>query len=87
MLLISTLYRVMPTGEPSFLDEEEIVEGAKLYRKETARPLTDYQKRINEEAGKIALKRPSLIQKGCRNILLQEARETVVKTYPLKKGK
>ena len=41
-------------------DDNEVLKSALIYKKETTRPLTEYQKRINEEAGKLALVHPEL---------------------------
>ena len=59
---------------------------ARIFRKETSRPLTTYQKQMNEEAGHLALSDPSL---PCqRGELLERARGNVVeKGYSFVKGK
>ena len=72
---------------PSTLSTAEIIEAAKLYRKESLRPLSEYQIRMNEEAAKLALQNPILIQRGHRHDLLEKAREVVSATYQFKKGK
>ena len=72
---------------PSALSNTEIAEAAKLYRKESLRPLSEYQKRMNEEAAKLAIKNPVLIQRGHRHDLLERAREVVSASYQFKKGK
>jgi len=62
------------------------LKSALIYKKETTRPLTEYQKRINEEAGKLALVHPELLtrQRG----LLERARDMVVEAaMHLNKGK
>ena len=67
-------------------DEDEVFKSAMIFKKETTRPLTDYQKRINEEAGKLALTHPELLTR--RGELLEKARELVVMSgYTFKKGK
>ena len=59
---------------------------AKIFKKETTRPLTNYQKHINEEAGMLALSDPSLLCR--RGHLLAQARSKVVeKGYTFVKGK
>lgn len=63
----------------------EIATSAKIFRKETCRPLTLYQKRINEEAGNLAVENPSLLMQ--RGKLLEQARDVVVLSgYQFKKG-
>ena len=60
-------------------------EAAIIYRKEKSRPLTEYQKRINEVAQEICLQNPTMLRK--RGCLLEKAREKVDSTYSFKKGK
>ena len=49
--------------------------------------LTDFQKRVNNAATKIALKNPSLVHKGNRGMLLEKARKQVSNEgYVFKKG-
>ncbi len=63
-----------------------MLEKAKIYKRETTRPLTNYQKQINEEAGMLALSNPVLLCR--RGDLLEQAREKVVeKGYSFVKGK
>ncbi len=63
-----------------------MLEKAKIYKKETTRPLTKYQKEVNEEAGMLALDNPALLCR--RGDLLELAREKVVeKGYTFVKGK
>ena len=51
-------------------------ENAKTFRRESSRPLTNYQKQVNKEAGLLALSNPSLL---CRHgELLELAREKVM---------
>ena len=58
---------------------------AKIFKKETNRPFTNYQKQINVEAGKLPLAALSLL--GKRGRLLEEARIKVVeKGYAFVKG-
>ena len=59
---------------------------AKIFKKETTRPLTNYQKHVNEEAGMFALSDPSLLCR--RGHLLAQARSKVAeKGYTFVKGK
>ena len=51
------------------------------------RPLTDYQKQVNEDASKLALQNPVLIQRGHRQDLREKARSVVASSYQFKKGK
>ena len=63
-----------------------MLENAKIFRRESSRPLTNYQKQVNEEAGLLALNNPSLL---CRcGELLELAREKVMEGgYNFVKGK
>ena len=63
-----------------------MLENAKIFRKESSRPLTKYQKQVNEEAGLLALSNPSLL---CRcGELLELAQEKVMEGgYDFVKGK
>jgi len=55
-----------------------------IYKKETTGPLTEYQKRINEEVGKLALVHPELLIR--QGELLERARDMVVESgYAFKK--
>lgn len=67
------------------LDEEEVREAAKIYRKEKSRPLTEYQRLINEAAQEICIQNPTMLRSRAR--LLEAAREKVDSTYSFKKGK
>lgn len=67
------------------LDKMEVREAAKIYRKEKSRPLTEYQKRINEVAQEICVQNPTMLH--MRGRLLEKAREKVDSTYSFKKGK
>lgn len=67
------------------MDEDEVREAAKIYRKESSRPLNEYQKQINEAARDICLKNPTMLRNRAR--LLEAAREVVDSTYTFKKGK
>ena len=63
-----------------------MLEKAKIFRKDSSRPLTNYQKQINEEAGVLALSSPSLL---CRcGELLELARDKVCESgYNFVKGR
>lgn len=65
-------------------DEAEIRELAIIYKKESLRKLTDYQRRINEVAQSMCVKNPTMLRS--RQKLLLAAQE-VNKTYHFKKGK
>lgn len=68
------------------MEDSQIIEAACIFKKESVRPLSEYQKRINEEAGILALQNPSLLT--TRGVLLEQARERVVEAgYEFKKGK
>ena len=56
-----------------------------LYKNESVRPLTNYQRRINEVAQEICLRSPSMLCN--RQKLLEMARTKVDETYQFKKGK
>ena len=66
------------------MDEDEVREAAKIYRKESSRPLNEYQKQINEAAQDICLKNPTMLRNRAH---LEAAREVVDSTYTVKKGK
>ena len=73
------------SGAETPSSEIEVLNEAKIYKKE---PLTEYQLRVNEEAGKIAMSHPELLCRGRRGVLLQKARSAVVDSgYAFKKGK
>ena len=67
------------------MTEKEIRESAKIYRKENIRPLSDYQKKINDSAGSICIENPAMLKSRAR--LLSLARDIVDSDYALKKGK
>lgn len=67
------------------LEEEEIKSQATIYKKETTRPLNNYQKQINEVAQEICVKNPSMLRN--RQKLLEMARIRVDESYQFKKGK
>ena len=63
-----------------------MIEMARIFTKESSRPLSKYQKQINAEAGSLAVADPSLLCK--RGELLDRAREVVVENgYAFVKGK
>ena len=65
--------------------EAKVREQAIIYSKEIKRPLSAYQKQINEFAGDIAVRNPSLLTK--RGELLEAARASVYESgYTYKKG-
>ena len=59
------------------MKEEQVREEARIYRKETKRPLTPYQKKINDAAEQICLENPSMLRK--RNDLIEVARACIIK--------
>ena len=66
--------------------DDEVFEKAKIFRKDSSRPLTDYQKQVNFHAGKLAIANPALLCK--RGELLELARTEVHESgYTYKKGK
>ena len=67
------------------MTEKEIRESAKIYRKENIRPLSDYQKKINDAAGSICIENPAMLKSRAR--LLSLARDIVDSDYAFKKGK
>lgn len=67
------------------LAEAEIRELAIVYKKESLRKLTDYQKRINDVSQEICVKNPTMLRN--RKKLLLACQEEVNKTYQFKKGK
>ena len=65
---------------------EEIKEMAKIYKKETTRPLSSYQKRINEAAQRLCVANPALLRK--RKALMEEARNLIIEEgFQFVKGK
>ena len=69
----------------SSLDEDKVREAAKIYRKESSRPLHKYQKQINEAAQDICLKNPTMLRNCAR--VYEAARKVVDSTYTFKKAK
>jgi hypothetical protein len=68
------------------LNEEEIKEIAKIYKKETNRPLTPYQKSINDAAQLLCLQNPTLLNK--KSLLMAEARKKIIdEGFQFAKGK
>ena len=57
------------------LSDEEIMDMAIIYRKETNRPLFEYQ-RMNDAAQQFCLQNPGLIRK--RQLLIDTARERII---------
>ena len=61
-------------------------EMAKIYRKDTDRPLTAYQKRMNEAAQDLCLQNPALLHK--RTLLIEESRSKIIaEGFQFVKGK
>lgn len=54
---------VTNSAEDKQMDDEAIAEMATIYKKTTARPLTNYQKRINQAAIHLCLKNPGMLRK------------------------
>ena len=73
-------------GESTLLGSEEMKEMATIYKKETQRPLTNYQRRMNEAAQELCLAHPGLLQK--RKILMDAARAQIINEgFQFVKGK
>ena len=65
---------------------EKIREMAIIYKKESKRPLTSYQRRINEAAQELCIKNPGLLHK--RKLLMEEARQKILdEGFQFVKGK
>ena len=80
------IIQVYIPGPASSEEWDCLLEKARIFRKETNHPLTKYQRRINEEAGALVLKNPSLLCN--RGELLELARAKVVDSgYTFVKGK
>ena len=59
---------------------------ATIYKKETTRPLTNYQKRMNEAAQELCLANPGLLQR--RKLLLDAAHDKIIEGgFQFAKGK
>ena len=67
------------------VDEEAIRKEATIYKKQSVRPLSNYQKMINSEAQNICVKNPSMLRS--RSALLEAAKIIVNESYQFKKGK
>ncbi len=67
------------------LEENKIRELATIYKKESVRPLSNYQRRVNEIAQEACIKNPSMLRS--RKKLLELACTRVDDTYQFKKGK
>ena len=68
------------------LDEKQIREEARIYRKESKRPLSLYQKKMNAAAEEICLVNPSMLVK--RSDLVEAARVRIIEEgFQFKKGK
>ena len=68
------------------LSEEEIMEMAKIYKKKTNRPLTPYQKRMNDASRQLCLVNPILLNK--KSLLIAEARQKIIdEGFQFAKGK
>ena len=77
---------VAPGEHVAKLDEEQIKEMAIIYKKESKRPLTNYQKRVNEAAIELSLQHPGLLH--TRKHLMETARAKVIEDgYQFVKGK
>ena len=58
------------------MDSEAVASMATIYKKESARPLSNYQKRINQAAIDICLKNPGMLKK--RQALIDAARRKIL---------
>lgn len=68
------------------LGSDEIKRAAIIYKKETSRPLSNYQKRMNEAAQELCLVNPGYIAK--RQQVMQAGREKILAYgFQLSKGK
>lgn len=67
---------VVNLEEDTSLPDEEIMEMAIIYRKESARPLSKYQKKINDAAQQLCLQNPGLLKK--RQLLIDTARAQII---------
>lgn len=76
----------MNLQEDKALGHEEIKEMATIYKKQSSRPLSNYQLRMNEAAIKLCLKNPGLLRK--RQALVDAAREEIIEQgFQFVKGK
>jgi len=69
------------------MSQVQIKESALIYKKESIRPLTEYQKSINNAAQEICLKNPMYIYLKSHQRLLDVARNMVDRIYSFKKGR
>ena len=58
------------------LGEDEITQMATIYKKESKRPLTNYQRRVNEAAVELCLQNPGLLH--TRKTLIETARSKII---------
>ena len=69
-----------------YLSEEKLKEMGTIYKKESKRPLSSYQRRINEAAQKLCIKNPGLLHQ--RKLLIEEARKKIIdEGFQFVKGK
>ena len=77
-ILFGMLLQVdVPQPKPrlTIAERENLLEQAKIYKKTSTQPLSNYRKQINEAAGNLALQDPSLLAR--RGDLLELARSKV----------
>ena len=67
--------------------DEKIRAQAVIYRKEGKRPLTDYQKQINDAAGDIAVRDPSILARKKSELMEAAKDEVYASGYKFKKGR
>ena len=73
-------------AEDMNITEEQVREEARIYRKEAKRPLSSYQKKMNDAAEQICLENPSMLRK--RSDLVEAARSRIIEEgFQFKKGK
>ena len=83
---VNNLLNVVNLEEDRRLPDEEIMEMAIIYRKETARPLSKYQKKMNDAAQQLCLQNPCLLKK--RQLLIDTARaQMITDGFQFVKGK
>ena len=85
MNIVYTSLQVPSLYADKVIAEAEIRKQATIYKKESLRPLSEYQRRINETAQDICVKNPTMLRS--RKMLLVAAQEEVNKSYKVKKGK
>lgn len=77
---------VAPGEHVKRLGEKEIKEMAIIYKKDSKRPLSNYQKRVNEAAVELCLHNPGLLH--TRKILMETARAKIIEEgFQFVKGK